>query len=103
MILDMIKDALKDHIILNGYGETEHVYDWHACAEIKALLDDHMITNSVFVYPINTEKCHEADYWCCATWMEAGILQSYGWNWMSAERKYALDKFEEIGDLKNVE
>ena len=98
MYLDLIKDALVDHVIISGENETDFIYDEHACAEVKSLFDDSHIQNDVFIYPTNTEHYTEPDYWCAISWVEAGHLHTYGFNWMSAQRKRSLDKFNEVAE-----
>lgn len=90
MILSEIKDALLDHIIFSGDNETDYIYDERACAEVKSILDSHHVENSVFFYPTGSEDPHTADYWCAITWVGAGQLHTYGFNWMSAQREQLL-------------
>lgn len=93
MILEMIKDALKDHIILYSDNETGCIYDTRACAKVQDILNDSHVQNSVFIYPTNTEHHNEADYWCAFSWIEAGQIIMFGFNWMSTERQKCLECF----------
>ena len=96
MVNELIKDALKDHIILTGEIETDYVYNWSAIPEIKGLLDDAHVTNSVYVYPIPGEAHDNPDMWCAVTWMEAGQLYTIGFNWMTEDRERKLEVFNEV-------
>lgn len=87
MILEQIKDIMKDYLIFDADNETLRIYNEHLCIAIKCHLDDAKIQNSVFVYPTNTREIDEADYWCAVSWIEAGQMYSYGFNWMSAQRE----------------
>jgi len=96
MILNLIKDVLQDHIVLYSDNETGCVYDDHSCAKVREILDNAHVQNSVFIYPMNTDHYDEADYWCAVSWVEAGQLEMFGFNWMSKERRRSLKCFNEV-------
>lgn len=87
MILEQIKDIMKDYLIFDADNETLRIYNEHLCLAIKCHLDNAKIQNNIFIYPTNTAGRDEADYWCAVSWIEAEQMYSYGFNWMSAQRE----------------
>lgn len=96
MIRDMLKDVIRDHILLVGGVEEDYVYDSLAPVEMKSVLEDAHVANSVFTYPIPGDIHDDPDMWCAVTWMEAGQLHTIGFNWMSEERERKLELFNRV-------
>lgn len=98
MVTEAIKDILYDYIILTGGVDEDYVYSSNAVPEITKFLNDGHYTNSVFTYPINDTAYDNPDRWCAVTWMEAGELHTFGFNYMTKER---VDKFETFNEVMN--
>lgn len=98
-IFNIIHETLKEHIVLKGYSEIDHIYDWETGPRIKAQLEDMGIKSSVFIYPIPEANSINADYWCSVTWLEEGQLNTIGFNWISAKNESNLKEFNQIGGL----
>ena len=50
MILEQIKDIMKDYLIFDADNETLRIYNERLCITIKCLLDDFQIQNSDSIY-----------------------------------------------------
>ena len=98
MITEIIKDALKDCIILKGSDEVDNVYNWGSIPLIKGILDDAHVSNSVYVYLIPGDNHDMPDNWCAVTWSEAGSLHTIGFNWMSEDRERKLELFNRVAN-----
>lgn len=92
-----IYDSLKDHLILSGGSDChpeQNVYDSWAPVEIKSILEDAHVANSVYIHPIDTNDPAAADMWCSVTWDSAGNMVTIGFNYMSEKRMDEFTKYE---------
>ena len=89
-----IYDSLKDHIIFTcGDHLEDNIYDCWAPIEIKSILEDAHVANSVYIHPIETNDCTAANMWCSVTWDSAGHMETIGFNYMDDKRMDEYTKF----------
>lgn len=81
-----IHDALTDHILISGDNEAYNVYDMWAPIELKSILEEAHVKNSVYIHPTGVEGSQEPDMWCSVTWDSAGHLETIGFCYMSEKR-----------------
>lgn len=92
-----IYDCLKDHLIFlcgdDGRPES-NIYDCWAPIEIKSILEDAHVGNSVYIHPMPSDDPTSADMWCSVTWDSAGNMETIGFNYMSERRMDEFTKYE---------
>ena len=99
---DELYDSLKDHIILkcgDGNRPESNIYDCWAPVEIKSILEDAHVSNSVYIHPIERNDAVSADMWCCVTWDSAGSLMTFGFNYMSEKQMDDFATFEKTAEV----
>ncbi len=81
-----IHDALKDHVLLTSEDDAYNVYDMWTPVEMKSILEEAHVKNSVYIHPTGCEGTEDPDMWCSVTWDSAGHLDTIGFCYMSEKR-----------------
>lgn len=94
LLTETIYDSLKDHKVLCAATPEECTYDSWAPVELKSILEDAHVANSVYIHPTGSTDPAEADMWCSVTWESAGRLETIGFNYMSEKREKEFADYE---------